>query len=224
VLRRVERLDGAGMRILNLYGMTEIAAAACCRADDPPAVRYTTAGRPLPGFEWRVEPSAVSGDIGGELCVRGPWVTPGYFRRPEETAEAFVEGWYRTGDLGELDEQGHVRITGRLKDVVHIAGFSVFPAEVEGFLLTHPDVAQAAVVGAPHEQVGEVLQAFVVARTGADVTPTSLLQFARNKIADYKLPYGIRVVPELPLLASGKPDRVALRALVAERPEAAAPS
>jgi fatty-acyl-CoA synthase len=220
----LEQLDRVGTRVLNLYGMTEIAAAACCHADDPPAVRYTTAGRPLPGFEWRIEPSSAAGGVGGELWVRGPWVTPGYFRRPEETAEAFADGWFRTGDIGAFDGEGHLRITGRLKEVVHVAGFSVFPAEIEGFLLTHPDVAQAAVVGAPHEQVGEVLQAFVVARSGADVTPASLLQFARGRIADYKLPYGIRVLEELPLLASGKPDRVALRGLAAERPGAGSPS
>jgi acyl-CoA synthetase (AMP-forming)/AMP-acid ligase II len=220
----LEQLDRVGMRVLNLYGMTEIAAAACCRRDDPPGVRYTTAGRPLPGFEWRVEEPSVRGDVGGELWVRGPWVTPGYFRRPAETAEAFVEGWFRTGDIGALDDEGYLRITGRLKEVVHVAGFSVFPAEIEGFLLTHPDVAQAAVIGAPHEQVGEVLQAFVVPRSGAEVTPSALLQFSRGKIADYKLPYGIRVVEELPLLASGKPDRVALRALAEQRPQAGSPS
>jgi acyl-CoA synthetase (AMP-forming)/AMP-acid ligase II len=196
--------------------MTEIAAAACCRPDDPPAVRYTTAGSPLPGFEWHVEPSTeVVRDGGGELWVRGPWVTPGYFRRPEETAEAFVDGWFRTGDIGDIDDEGHVRITGRLKEVVHVAGFSVFPAEVEGFLLTHPDVAQAAVVGAPDERFGEALQAFVVPRGGAELTPTALLQYARGKIADYKLPYRVQLVAELPLLASGKPDRVALRATAA---------
>src|SRR5207237_2928997 len=126
---------------------------------------YTTAGRPLPDFEWRIEPSKDAAGAGGELWLRGPWVTPGYFRRPEETAEAFVDGWFRTGDIGTIGDDGYLRITGRLKEVVHVAGFSVFPGELEGFLLTHPGVAQAAVVGAPHEQVGEVLQAFVVPRT-----------------------------------------------------------
>lgn len=205
----IERLDDAGTRTLNLYGMTELGAASCCRLDDPPEARYRTAGRPLPGFEWRVD--------GGELLVRGPWVTPGYFRRPEETAAAFADGWFRTGDIGEFDEHGRLVITGRAKEVVQVAGFSVFPAEVEGFLLTHPDVAQAAVVGAPHEQVGEVLQAYVVPREGADLTPAVLLQFARGRIADYKLPYGIQVVDELPLLGTGKPDRLALAARAAEQ-------
>jgi acyl-CoA synthetase (AMP-forming)/AMP-acid ligase II len=210
----LEQLDRVGMRILNLYGMTEIAAAACCRPDDPPAVRYTTAGRPLPGFEWRVEPTPSLGDVdGGELLVRGPWVTPGYFRREADTAAAFADGWFRTGDVGTFDDNGNLRITGRLKEVVHVAGFSVFPAEVEGFLLTHPDIAQAAVVGTPDEKMGEVLQAFVVPRDGAHLAPESVLQFARGKIADYKLPYRIRIVDELPLLATGKPDRLALRQL-----------
>jgi len=219
----LEQLDGVGMRILNLYGMTEIAAAACCRLDDPPTVRYTTAGRPLPGFDWHVETSREARGGGGELWVRGPWVTPGYFRRPEETAEAFVDGWFRTGDVGDVDDEGHVRISGRLKEVVHVAGFSVFPAEVEAFLLTHPDVAQAAVVGAPDERFGEALQAFVVPRGGAELTPAALLQFARGKIADYKLPYRVRIVAELPLLASGKPDRVSLRASAAQTVETGAP-
>jgi acyl-CoA synthetase (AMP-forming)/AMP-acid ligase II len=217
----VERLERVGMTALNLYGMTEIAAAACCRPDDPPEPRYTTAGRPLPGFEWRVEPSEAAAEGAGELLVRGPWVTSGYFRRPHETAAAFAEGWFRTGDIGGFDEDGYVTISGRVKEVVQVAGFSVFPAEIEGFLLTHPDVTQAAVVGAPHPQIGEVLQAFVVPREGADVTPASLLRFARGQIADYKLPYGIRVVDELPLLASGKPDRLALAARVAEEATAA---
>jgi acyl-CoA synthetase (AMP-forming)/AMP-acid ligase II len=212
----IERLDDVGTTALNLYGMTELGAASCCRLDDPTEARYTTAGLPLPGFEWRVEPSPAAMEGGGELYVRGPWVTPGYFRRPQETAEAFVEGWFRTGDIGRFDDDGRLSITGRAKEVVQVAGFSVFPAEVEGFLLTHPDVAQAAVVGAPHEQVGEVLQAFVVPREGAELTPSALLQFARGKIADYKLPYGIRVVDELPLLGTGKPDRLALAARAAE--------
>lgn len=205
----LEQLDYAGWRILNLYGMTEIGAATCCRADDPSGVRYTTVGRPLPGYEVRI--------VDGEVQVRGPYVTPGYYQQPEQTIAAFDGGWFRTGDRGSLDERGNLSIAGRAKDMICVAGLNVFPAEVEGFLLTHPDVVQVAIVGAPHPTMGEVLQAFVVARPGSNLTTTALLQFARARIAGYKLPYAIKMLLELPMLTSGKPDRVALAQLVQEK-------
>jgi acyl-CoA synthetase (AMP-forming)/AMP-acid ligase II len=197
----LERLDAAGMGILNVYGLTETGAVCSCRRDDPLERRLTTVGRPLPGYEVRT--------VDGELQIRGPHVTPGYLHRPEETAAAFADGWFRTGDVAEI-AGGYVRIAGRRKELVHVGGFNVFPAEVEAVLLSHPDVAQAAVVGVPHERMGEALRAFLVARPGADLTAASVLAFARPKVAGYKLPYEIRIVSELPLLASGKPDRRAL--------------
>ena len=206
----IERLDGAGARILNVFGMTEIGAASVCRPDDPPGVRYHTVGRALPGYELRVVPRAGEDGELGELQVRGPHVTPGYFRRPELTAEAFDGDWFRTGDLGSLAEGGYLTIAGRHKELVHVAGFNVFPAEVETFLLTHPDVTHAAVIGVPHERTGEALHAFLVPREGSELTPGEVIRFARAGIAGYKLPYAITIVPELPLLASGKPDRGAL--------------
>jgi HIP---CoA ligase len=201
----LEQLDEAGMRILNVFGMTELGAVTACRPDDPPEIRHATAGRALPGYELRVSES-------GELQVRGPYVTPGYYRKPDPTAEAFEDGWFQTGDLGTVNEDGNVTISGRAKEMVHVGGFNVFPAEVEGFLLTHPDVAEAAVVGVPHERLGEALEAFVVPRDGAALEPGALLRFARPRIAGYKLPYAITVVSELPLLSSGKPDRASLAA------------
>lgn len=199
----LERLDDAGVQILNLFGMTELGAVTACRPGDPPGIRHSTVGRALPEYELRV-----SGE--GELQVRGPYVTPGYHGRPEMTAEAFQDGWFRTGDVASIDAGGHVSISGRAKEIVRVGGFNVFPAEVEGFLLTHPDVAQAVVVGVPHEPMGEVLEAFVVPRAGARLDRAALLRFARSRIAGYKLPYAIAVVAELPRLASGKPDRAAL--------------
>lgn len=198
----IERLERAGARILNLYGLTETGPVSCCRLDDPPELRYTTCGRTLSPLELRID--------GGELQVRGAYVTPGYYRRPAETDAAFDGEWFRTGDLATLGGDGLLRITGREKDLVHVGGFNVVPAEVEAVLALHPDVEQAAVVGAPHAKMGEVVQAFVVARPGSELTPTALLQFARPRIAGYKLPYAIQILPRLPLLASGKPDRVAL--------------
>jgi acyl-CoA synthetase (AMP-forming)/AMP-acid ligase II len=204
----LEALDKNGLPILNLYGMTELGAATSCRAQDPPWVRYATVGRALPGYDVRVAQD--------EVQVAGPFVTSGYFNRPELTEAAFDGPWFRTGDLGSLDTEGNLAITGRAKDVIHVAGHSVFPAEVEGFLLTHPDVAQAVVVGAPHATLGEAVQAFVVPRHGSNLTSAILLQFARARIAGYKLPYAIFLVDELPLLAGGKPDRLALVQSVAE--------
>jgi acyl-CoA synthetase (AMP-forming)/AMP-acid ligase II len=201
----LEQLDRAGLLVLNLYGMTEIGAATCCRPGDPAGVRYTTVGRPLPGYEVRI-----AGGEHREVQVRGPGATPGYHRLPEQTAAGYDGDWFRTGDLGSLDGSGNLCLSGRAKEVIHVGGLNVFPAEVEGFLLTHPDVLQAAVVGVANERMGEVPQAFVVPRPGAGLTPAALLQFARARIAGYKLPYVIRLLPELPLLASGKPDRAAL--------------
>jgi fatty-acyl-CoA synthase len=207
----LEQLDQAGPRILNLYGMTEIGAACCCRPDDPPQVRYHTVGRPLSGYTFRV-----SGGSGGEIQVRGPYVTPGYHRQADQTAASYKDGWFCTGDLGLMDEHGNLCISGRAKEVIHVAGLNVFPAELEGLLLTHPEVAQVVVVAVPHPSFGEAPQAFVVLRPGADLTPAALLQFARERLAGYKLPYVIRLLPELPSLASGKPDRAALARLAQE--------
>ena len=175
------------MRILNLYGLTELGAVAACSADDPDGVRHTTAGRPLPGHELRV--------VDGELHVLSP----------------YVGEWFRTGDLAELDD-GCLRITGRISELVNVGGFNVSPAEVETVLAGHESVAAAVVVGVGGDETGEALHAFVVPRPGAEIDRADLLRFARARIAGYKLPYAIHVVPELPLLPSGKPDRQALRA------------
>jgi fatty-acyl-CoA synthase len=152
----------------------------------------------------------------GEVQVRGPYVTGGYFRQPKETAAAFDGDWFRTGDLGAFDKQGNLVLRGRAKEVIQVGGLNVFPAEVEGFLLTHPDVLQAVVVGTPQPLLGEVPRAFVVPRPGSSLTSAGLLRFARQHIANYKLPYGIHLVPELPMLASGKPDRAALARSLSE--------
>jgi fatty-acyl-CoA synthase len=172
-------------------------------------VRHTTVGRPLAGYSFRIDGDGPA----GEVLVRGPHVTRGYYRQPEQTAAAFTDGWFRTGDVGSFDEVGNLCLSGRAKDVIHVAGLNVFPAEVEALLLTHPDVQQAVVVGVPSGPMGEAPHAFVVARSGSGLKPQALLQFARSRIAGYKLPYAIRLLPELPLLSSGKPDRAALRAM-----------
>jgi long-chain acyl-CoA synthetase len=195
----VEAFDRRGMRLLNLFGMTEIGAATSCRRDDPAQTRYRTVGRPLTGYEARA--------VSGEIQVRSEYLPSGYHGRPFSEAECTSDGWFRTGDLGEIDTAGNVIIKGRAKEVVQVGGFNVFPAEVEGFLLTHPAIAQAAVVGVPHPALGEALCAFVVPAADSRLVPRDVIGFARRGIAGYKVPYEVSVVDELPLLPSGKPDR-----------------
>jgi long-chain acyl-CoA synthetase len=209
-------LDERGVRLLNLYGMTEIGATACCRPGDPPETRHTTVGRPLDGYELRIArepPSARSGgeqQAPGEVQVRSRYLPHGYHGRAWGEEELTGDGWFRTGDLGHLDGAGNLTIAGRAKEVVNVGGFNVFPAEVESFLLTHPAIEQAAVVGVAHPAMGEALQAFVVAAPGETLEPRDVVRFAREGIAGYKLPYVVKVLETLPLLASGKPDRRAL--------------
>jgi HIP---CoA ligase len=202
----LEAFNERGARLLNLYGMTEIGAASSCRRDDPPGVRYTTVGRGLSGYELR------TGDD-GEIQVRSRYLPDGYHGRAWGPDELSDDGWFRTGDIGEIDEEGNLRIAGRSKEVVHVGGFNVFPAEVETFLLGHPLISQAAVIGVPHEMLGEGLQAFVVPVQGEEIDPREVVRFARAGIAGYKVPYVVRVVDELPLLPSGKADRGALAEL-----------
>jgi acyl-CoA synthetase (AMP-forming)/AMP-acid ligase II len=195
----LETLDDRGVRLLNTYGMSEIGAASSCRADDPPATRYRTAGRALPGYELR--------ERDGQIEVRSAYIADGYHGRPWGPDELTGDGWLRTGDLGRLDPAGNLMIDGRAKEVVQVGGFNVFPAEVESFLVTHPSIGQAAVIGSPHAVLGEALEAFVVPAGDASLTPSDVVRFARAGIAGYKVPYKVHVIGELPLLPSGKPDR-----------------
>lgn len=198
----LEAFDERGTRVLNLYGMTEIGAAASCRQEDPPQTRYTTVGRPLTGYELRT--------VEGEIQVRSDYLPHGYRGRAWGPEELSDDGWFRTGDIGELDSEGNLRIAGRSKEVVHVGGFNVFPAEVESFLERHPAIAQAAVIGVPHQTLGESLEAFVVPGPGEELDPREVVRFARAGIAGYKVPYAVQIVDELPLLSSGKADRRAL--------------
>ena len=198
----LERLESLGPRILDCYGLTETGAVTCCALDDPPELRATTCGRPVPSYELRV--------ADGELEVRGAHLTPGYYGRPEETAKAFRDDWFRTGDLAEIDNAGYLRIVGRAKEIVHVGGFNVVPAEVEAVLVSHPAVENAAVIGVPDERMGEALRAFVSLRAETEATAAELIAYTRSRIAGYKVPYAIELLPELPLLPSGKPDRRAL--------------
>ena len=148
----------------------------------------------------------------GEIVCRGYNVMPGYFADPVATADTIDDdGWLHTGDIGVMDTRGYVTITDRLKDMFIVGGFNAYPAEIENALLGHPAVAQVAVVGRPDERMGEVGHAFVVRRTGESVGSDELIEWARTRMANYKVPRGITFVESLPLNASGKVLKFELR-------------
>jgi len=158
--------------------------------------RPDSIGRAVPGVELRV--------VEDELWIRTPAAMDGYLRAPEETAAVLADGWFKTGDLATISPDGYVSIVGRKRELILRGGYSVVPAEVEATLLGHPAVAEAAVVGVAHAELGEEVSAFVTLRTGARAEAEELIAFCRARLAGYKYPRRISIVAELPKTATGK--------------------
>jgi fatty-acyl-CoA synthase len=143
----------------------------------------------------------------GELLIRGPHVTPGYWNKPEATAEILKDGWLHTGDIAKQDEEGYFYIIGRSKDMFISGGENIYPAEVESVMYAHPAVAEAALIGVPDEKWGEVGKAFVVIEKGRTLSEGELLSFMQTRLAKYKLPRSVVLVEQLPKTAIGKIDK-----------------
>ncbi|MFZ1178659.1 MAG: FadD3 family acyl-CoA ligase [Mycobacterium sp.] len=185
------------------YGLTEAGNVTLSRPGDSFEDVATTAGLPCEGVE-----VCIADD--GEVLVRGYNVMEGYLDDPAATAEAIDDdGWLHTGDLGSLDSAGRLRIDGRKKDMFIVGGFNAYPAEIEGYLLEHPAVAQAAVIGVPDDRLGQVGKAFVVPKT--QVSGDDLLIWCRERMAGFKAPRSIEFLDELPLNATGKVMKDQLR-------------
>jgi acyl-CoA synthetase (AMP-forming)/AMP-acid ligase II len=214
VVRRV-RTELHVETVLSAYGLTENhALATLTEPADPPEVVASTVGRPLPEVEVRIvdhvgtdQPQGQS----GEVLLRSSLRMSGYFDDEEATAEAFDDGWLRTGDVGLIDDGGRLRITDRKKDMFIVGGFNVAPAEVEKTLLGMEGVAQVAVVGMDDDYFGEVGAAFIVAHEGVHLRPDDVVSFARKHLANYKVPRRVEMVNALPLTATGKVLKGALR-------------
>jgi len=198
--------ERTGVRILRGYGMTELFRPISYRADDARDLPESI-GRPVPGVELRIVNDAgrpqPAGET-GELWIRSPAVMEGYLEAQEETRAVLADGWFRTGDLATISSDGFVAIAGRKKELILRGGYSVVPAEVEAVLLTHPAVAEAAVVGVPHPDLGEEVAAFVTLRAGAAVDPATLIAHCRERLAGYKYPRRVTVLDALPKSATGK--------------------
>jgi len=208
--------ERTGHTILERYGMSETVMLTSNPYDaSDGARRGGTVGFPLPGVELRVVGSdgiALPAGAVGAIEVRGPNVFAGYWRMPEKTREEFTaDGWFRTGDVGRIDDDGYVSIVGRSKDLIISGGYNVYPAEIESVLNDLPGIAESAVVGVPHRDFGEAVVAIVVARAGVALDPEALTQTLKAKIANFKVPKAIFVVDELPRNAMAKVQKNLLR-------------
>ncbi|WP_439609248.1 malonate--CoA ligase [Hydrogenophaga sp.] len=210
-----------GHTILERYGMSETVMitsnpfAADARFGGQSERRGGTVGFPLPGITLRVvDETGQSVPVGeiGAIQVRGPNVFKGYWRMPEKTAEEFTaDGFFKTGDVGRIDERGYVSIVGRSKDLIISGGYNVYPAEIEGYINEMPGVAESALVGVPHPDFGEVGVAVVIARPGASVSPDQVIAALKARLANFKIPKRCFVVQELPRNTMGKVQKNLLR-------------
>ncbi|MEV6300090.1 long-chain fatty acid--CoA ligase [Actinoplanes sp. NPDC051861] len=204
-----------GLAFCQGYGMTETAPGATFLEARESRSHVGSAGLPVFFTDVRCVGPDLSdtapGEV-GEILIRGPNVSPGYWNDPEATAAAFADGsWFRSGDLAVVDETGHFRIVDRTKDMYISGGENVYPAEVEAAMFEHPDIAEAAVVGVPDEKWGEVGRAFVVPAGEREITPAEVVGFLTGRLARYKIPVYVDVVPELPRTGSGKVRKGPLR-------------
>jgi long-chain acyl-CoA synthetase len=212
----MRRFEGTfGVRILEGYGLSETSPVAAFNQLHRPS-KPGTVGQPILGVDIRCVDSQerfVPTGERGEIVIRGPNVMKGYYNRPEATAEAMRGGWFHTGDVGTLDEDGYLTIVDRTKDMIIRGGFNVYPREIEEVLMTHPAVSLAAVVGVPDERLGEEVKAYIVRRAGTPVTEDELVAWCREQFAAYKYPRLIEFRESLPISATGKILKRELRAL-----------
>jgi acyl-CoA synthetase (AMP-forming)/AMP-acid ligase II len=216
--KRALEIFGSSLQILNGYGSTETTSAVVTNVGVEYAQHLDSVGRPNLTADLRVEgPDGrllAPGEV-GELCFRSPQVVKGYWNDPEATRQAFVDGFFHTGDLGYVDTDGFVYVVDRLKDVVIRGGENVYCAEVEAALFEHPAIADVAVVGLPERHMGERVCAAVVLRPGAELGLAQLRAFASARLAAFKCPEALFLTPELPKTATGKTAKRQLREAIA---------
>lgn len=204
VLERFEELTGAV--IGEGYGLTE--ASPSTHRNPPFAKRKAgSVGIPFPGTDCKIvddNNQEVRPQVVGELLIKGPQVMKGYWKNDEATKATLVQGWLHTGDLATMDEDGYFYIVGRKKEMIIVGGFNIYPQEIEAVLYEHPDILEAAVIGIPHEEEGEIVKAYVVAKKGRKINLEELKEYCRTKLTRYKVPKAFVVCDALPRNTVGK--------------------
>lgn len=199
---------------IQVYGLTEGGGSVTYVRPQDVAAKPGSAGKASVHVDIRLtDPDGVdvAQGVDGEILVRAPSVTAGYWDEPEMTARQITDGWLHTGDMGHFDEDGFLFISGRKGDMIISGGMNIFPAEIEAILREHPAVSDAAVIGLPHEKWGETVCAVVEANDGAEIDEQALIEFCTERLAGYKKPTSVRVVDALPRTAGGKPKKFLLR-------------
>jgi len=200
VQQRFEKLTNS--KIVEGFGMSETSPVATVNPLQGQR-KLGSVGIPVSGTDAKVvdaeDPTkTMPAGEEGELVLRGPQVMQGYWNRPDETAKTIIDGWLHTGDLATMDEEGYIRIVGRKKDMISAGGFKVFPDEVDGILMGHPDILEAATIGIPDEKRGETVKSFIVMQPGKSLTPEQIDEYCRKELAAYKVPREIEFLDELP--------------------------
>ncbi|MEU6409025.1 long-chain fatty acid--CoA ligase [Microbispora sp. NPDC046933] len=207
VHRRFE--ERFGVTILEGYGLSETSPIASFARYGRP-IRVGSIGIPIPGVEMKLlkqdswDELDWTPDAVGEIAIKGDNVMKGYYKRPEATAEALRDGWFRSGDLARRDKDGWYYIVDRSKDMIIRGGYNVYPREIEEILMTHPAVSLAAVIGVPHDTHGEEVKAYVVLKPGSTLTAPELRDWSKAQLAAYKYPRIVEIIPSLPMTATGK--------------------
>jgi long-chain acyl-CoA synthetase len=195
------------VNILEGYGLSETSPVASFNVLDRPK-KAGSIGLPIVGVEFRLEDAEgkVVTELGtpGEICIKGHNVMKGYYKRPEATAEAIKDGWFHSGDIGTVDEEGYYFIVDRKKDMVIRGGFNVYPREIEELLYGHPAVREAAVIGIPHESHGEEVCAILALKEGKTATEAEIIEYCKQHLAAYKYPRVVRFMADLPKGPTGK--------------------
>jgi len=201
-----------GVDITNVYGLTETGGLShTAQPNDDLELRYSSVGKPIAKTEVKiVSPSREILPVGevGEIAVKGPATREGYYNDPQKNAEVIDdEGWFYTGDLGYIDKDNYLYLSGREKDMYKQAGENIFPKEIEAVIDSHPKVSISAVIGIPHPQLGEIGKAFIIPNIGVTVTPEEIAEFCRARLASIKVPREIEIRNKLPLTPVGKVDK-----------------
>lgn len=211
VMKRFEQIFG--IRVLEGYGLSETSPLACFNHFEKPS-KPGTVGQPIFGVEVKVfdeNDREVPRGERGEVVIRGSNVMKGYYKRPEATAEAFKNGWFHTGDIGIIDDEGYLAIVDRKKDMILRGGYNVYPRELEEVIMTHKAVSLCAVIGVPDDRLGEEVKAFVVLKQGVELTENEMIEWCKQQFAANKYPRYVEFRAELPIGGTGKIFKRALR-------------